>query len=84
MAQCITSASLLVAVALASAATLADIFRPSSDTTTVFDTGRVVTRHANPPAPWVLGLGPLLLPLAALFIAATLALTSIFSYACRL
>ena len=37
-------------------------------------------RDANPPAPWVLGLGPLLLLLATILIAATLALTSIFSY----
>ena len=84
MAQCIASAAFLLAAILVSAAPLVYVSQPSSDTTTVFDTGRAAPRHANPLVPWLLGLGPLLLPLAALFIATTLSLTSIFSYACRL
>ena len=87
LSYCI-SAAVLLAVAFASAATLTNIFKPSSDTTTVFDTGGAAARDANPPAPSVLGPVPLLQPLSppsgGLFIVATLVLTSVPSYVRRL
>ena len=77
LSRCISAATVMLAVALASAATLTHVFKPSSDTTTVFDSGGAATRDANPSAPWALGPVPLLLPLATLFMGAGLVLTSV-------
>ena len=68
----------LLAIALATAPTLARMFTPKSDTTTVFDVGGAPARHANPLAVWALSTS-LVLPLGTLLAAAAFALTSISS-----
>jgi hypothetical protein len=79
MSHCIFVASVMVAIALAAAPTLMQVFKALSDTTTVFDSGGAAAVNANPSAPSALGPVPLLLPLATLFLIATLVLTFVSS-----
>ena len=81
LSHCISAVTVIFVVALASAAALKHVYKSSSDTTSVFDSGGATARDANS---WALGPVPLLLPLVALCAAIALVLTSVSSWVCRL